>query len=207
MERARDLDRFLTFVDAIVAIAITLLVLPLVELTADVDDYASVGDLLRDNQAEIWAFLLSFVVLSRFWFVQHGTLRHVVSYHHRLGGLLMLWALTVVFLPFPTALVAEASDSPVTKTLYIGTMIATTLLLTAVEWLLHRRPDLTDGESAVQPLRGLANAFALVLALVITLLVPATSYLPLLLLVAVDPIADRVGRLRGRGSAIPPVGE
>ena len=30
-ERTRDLERFVTFIDAIVAIAITLLVLPLVE--------------------------------------------------------------------------------------------------------------------------------------------------------------------------------
>ena len=34
-ERERDLERFLTFVDAVVAIAITLLVLPLVEISQE----------------------------------------------------------------------------------------------------------------------------------------------------------------------------
>ncbi|MEP9361410.1 TMEM175 family protein [Nocardioides sp. CN2-186] len=196
VERARDLDRFLTFIDAIVAIAITLLVLPLVEITADIDQYASVDALLRDNEAELGAFVLSFVVLSRFWFVQHGTMRHVVSYHRGLASVLMIWTMTIVFLPFPTAVVAEASDNPTTKVLYIATMIATTLSLTVVEWLVRRFPDLTDGHADVDPLKGLVNAAALVLALVITLAVPATSYFPLLLLIAADPVVDRIRRLR-----------
>ena len=37
-ERERGLDRVLTFVDAVVAIAITLLVLPLAELAPEVGD-------------------------------------------------------------------------------------------------------------------------------------------------------------------------
>jgi hypothetical protein len=44
-ERERDLERFLTFVDAIVAIAITLLVLPLVEVGAEIGE-GSVPELL-----------------------------------------------------------------------------------------------------------------------------------------------------------------
>ena len=71
-------ERLITFLDAVVAIAITLLVLPLVDVSADVDHYGSVRDLLRENQADIWAFLLSFAVIARLWFVQHDSVRHVV---------------------------------------------------------------------------------------------------------------------------------
>ena len=35
--RSRDLERFITFIDAIVAIAITLLVLPLVDLATEIE--------------------------------------------------------------------------------------------------------------------------------------------------------------------------
>jgi uncharacterized membrane protein len=59
-ERDRDLDRFLTCVDAVAAIAITLLVLPLAEAAVEIDD-GSVGDLLRANDEEILGFLLSFL--------------------------------------------------------------------------------------------------------------------------------------------------
>ena len=59
-ERERDFDRFLTFVDAIVAIAITLLVLPLVDV-AGAYQGDSATQLLSDSSHQIWAFFLSFV--------------------------------------------------------------------------------------------------------------------------------------------------
>ena len=74
MERERGLDRFLTFVDAVVAIAITLLVLPLAELAGEVGD-GSVTDLLDEHRGELFAFFLSFFVIARLWFAQH----HVVD--------------------------------------------------------------------------------------------------------------------------------
>jgi uncharacterized membrane protein len=205
----RGFERFLTFLDAIVAIAITLLVLPLVELTADLHGGDSVTDLLRHDQSKIWAFLLSFVVVSRFWFAQHDTARHLVRYHPRVAGLLMLWALTIVFLPFPTALVAGASNNATTKVLYIGTMTVTVLLLSGVEWFLRRHPELTDDdpEGDLDPLDGLVTALLLVVALVLSVAVPTLSYFPLLLLLAAGALARAGRRLRGRGDRRTPVGE
>src|SRR4051812_13366377 len=98
--RRRDFERLLTFVDAIVAIAITLLVLPLAELTADVGDQP-VTHVLRAHQGQLWSFLLSFAVIARLWFVQHHSLRNVLIAPSRLGVLLMSWSATIVFLPFP----------------------------------------------------------------------------------------------------------
>lgn len=205
----RGFERFATFLDAIVAIAITLLVLPLVELTADLDEYGSVNDLLRENQAEVWAFLLSFVVVSRFWLAQHDSVRHVVRFDRHAAGLLMLWALTIVFLPFPTALTAEADDNATTKILYIGTLIATMLALAAFEGYLRAHPEITDGdpEGDLDPLVGMVNVAMLVLALAITLAVPAASYFPLLLLLVAGPVAGGLRGWRGGGSRRTPVGE
>jgi uncharacterized membrane protein len=76
--RERDLDRFLTFVDAVVAIAITLLVLPLAEVATEVGD-GSVGDLLRDKDDKLLAFFLSFLVIAQLW----------MSQHHIVGGLVV----------------------------------------------------------------------------------------------------------------------
>jgi uncharacterized membrane protein len=207
IERDRGFERFITFLDAIVAIAITLLVLPLVELTADIDDYDSVRGLLRDNQAEIWAFLLSFAVIARLWFVQHDSVRHVMLYDRRVARLLMLWGLTIVFLPFPTALVAEAPDDRATKLLYIGSMVLSTVFLTLIEAYLVRHPELTDGHDDADPVNGAANALMLTLALVVAVAVPASSYFPLLLLFAADPAGNAWRRLRGRGDRRTSVGE
>jgi uncharacterized membrane protein len=67
---------------------------------------------LAEHQAEVWAFLLSFAVIARLWFAQHRSVRHVLIHHEQIARLLMLWALTIVFLPFPTALVAEPAAAP-----------------------------------------------------------------------------------------------
>jgi uncharacterized membrane protein len=48
--RERDFERFLTFVDAVVAIAVTLLVLPLAEVGAQVGD-RTVAELLRNTRS------------------------------------------------------------------------------------------------------------------------------------------------------------
>ena len=193
----RGADRLLTFLDAIVAIAITLLVLPLVELTQDVDSYASVGDLLRSNVSDIGAFALSFAVVSRLWFVQHDSARHLRRYDTRVAGLQMFWAASIVFLPFPTALVASASDDPATKVLYFGTLVAAISAMAVTEWFLCRHPELTDAdpEGDLGPASGVTNAALTVVALGITLAAPSTSYFPLLLLLLAGPITRGVRRL------------
>ena len=193
-EQARALDRLLTFVDAVVAIAITLLVLPLVEITGDVGDGVSVEDLLREHSAEFWAFLLSFAVISRMWLIQHRTLRHVSGYHDRIAHLLVLWMLSIVFLPFPTALVAEAPDEALTKILYLGTMAIGTVWLALVQVNVVRMPELSDGEGFPDPAPAWATACAMLLALAITLAVPETSYWPLLLLLLPDAVLRWVRR-------------
>jgi uncharacterized membrane protein len=149
-ERRRDFDRVVAFVDAIVAIAITLLVLPPADLTASVGD-RPVGDLLRAHEGEFGAFALSFLVIARLWFVQNRFLRDVVAPPRGLNALLMLWTSTIVFLPFPTGLLPEAGSQAVTKLLYIGTVGLNTALVTAMALLVRRDPAATGGQRPPTP--------------------------------------------------------
>lgn len=179
--RERDLDRFLTFVDAIVAIAITLLVLPLVELGADL--HGSVADLVREHAGQFLAFLLSFAVVGRLWYAQHLAVRSLVRMHGRLFVLLMLWCLTIVVLPFSTALVAQDPGTDrLTKVLYIGTAALSMAVLSAVDLLMARHPELTDGSPPPRVANPLVNTLLLLVALAIALVFPHTSYYPMLLL-------------------------
>jgi uncharacterized membrane protein len=198
--RERDLDRLLTFVDAVVAIAITLLVLPLVELTRDLTENESVAHLLRAHQPELWSFLLSFAVIARLWFAQHHAVSSLVAPHQYVSALLVLWMLTIAFLPFPTALVAKAGHQPATKVLYIGTMALSTLTTGLVSVVMRRNPQITDGQSQPDAEPGVVSGLLLVLALAITLAFPATSYFPLLLLFLETPVRLLLQRVRRRSA-------
>ena len=194
-DRERDLDRFLTFVDAVVAIAITLLVLPLAEAAADLGQ-GSVGGLLRDNSEKLLGFFLSFLVIAQLWFSQHRVVSGLVVQDGLATRLLLGWTLTIVFLPFPTSLVAEAGHDPGTKLLYIGTMATSSALLALLAWAVGRDRSLRDTDARPDPAPAAASVVAFGVALAISLLFPVTSYYPLLLLLLTDPLVHRWRRTR-----------
>jgi uncharacterized membrane protein len=200
-ERERDLDRLLTFVDAIVAIAITLLVLPLAELPGDLEDGQSVAELLREHTWEIAAFVLSFYVIAQRWQSQHVSVSPLLRGSPRIASLLMVWTFTIVVLPFPTALVATDGDDPTTKVLYVGTMIVSTLAMAAVRREVELHPELTDGTAPPSALRTALTPAGMLLALVLMLVFPAASYWPMLILVVDGRVAHAIDRAHQRRTA------
>jgi uncharacterized membrane protein len=200
-ERERDLERLLTFVDAVVAIAITLLVLPLAEFARDVRT-GQVLDLLREHVDDLFGFVLSFVVIARLWVAQHAIVSSLVRQNEVVLRLLLAWTFTIVVLPFPTALVAVTSDDSAAKVLYIGTMAASSALLALIARVVARDRALRDTDDGPDPAQVTATTVAFLLALVAALTFPAASYWPLLLLLLVDGVVDRwrksrPGRPRG----------
>jgi uncharacterized membrane protein len=201
----RGLDRFITFLDAVVAIAITLLVLPLTEVLTGEHLPAHVADIFTENWTRFFAFLLSFAVTARLWRAHHRLVERVGGYDAGFVTLNLGWALTIVFLPFATQLTASY---PVTDRLavavYVGTITLSSLFLTAVEALVWRRPALRRAgvsESDAFPRVAFLTTGLLVLALVVATAIPAVNYLALLLLLLSGP-ADRLlpGRGRARGA-------
>ena len=197
-ERERNFDRLLTFVDAIVAIAITLLVLPLVELAPELGDDGSVSDLLRDHSDQLWAFALSFYVIARIWMSQHHAVAPLLSGNSRISFLLVAWTFTIVVLPFPTSLVATAGGQAATKVLYVGTMALSILVIATLRAEVVKHPELTDGSPYRGPLGGVVTAGLLVLALVVMLAIPATGYLPILVLLLDGLVQRAVESVRNR---------
>jgi uncharacterized membrane protein len=192
-ERERDLERFLTFVDAIVAIAITLLVLPLVEVGAEIGE-GSVPELLAAHRIDLLGFLLSFTVIARLWLAQHHIVRSLIRQSRPVVLLLLAWTLTIVFLPFPTSLVVGTSDDSVAKLIYIGTMAISSGLLAVLAWVIGHDRTLRDDDARPDGLSAAATTVAFLLALVISVAFPAASYWPLLVLVLADPVVDRIRR-------------
>lgn len=146
MRTTRGLERLVTFVDAIVAIAITLLVLPLVDLAvAGTNREAVAHHVLGASFGQLGTFLLSFAVIARLWAGHHAMFERVRAYDGALLFWTLAWALSIVFLPFPTELVANTSHDLAVRELYIGTMAFSSICLSALAILIARRPVLRGG--------------------------------------------------------------
>jgi uncharacterized membrane protein len=190
-DRERDLDRLLTFVDAVVAIAITLLVLPLAEVGQEVHT-GHVAELLSEHADDVAGFLLSFAVIARLWLGQHAIVSSLVRQSPLIVWLLLAWTLTIVFLPFPTSLVTATTNDGLAKLLYIGTMTISSALLALLAWSIRRDRSLRDSDEHPDAFHATVTAATFAVVLVISVVFPATNYWPLLLLLFVDTLADRL---------------
>lgn len=204
-ERSRDLERLLTFVDAIAAVAITLLVLPLVDLAGDIhSEDQSVAHLIHTHSDLFWSFALSFAVIARLWLAQHVLMRAVIASSGGIVTWLVLWTVAIVFLPFPTALLPGGGDQAVTKVLYIGTLTASSICLACLAWVIRRNPDLHEpGQAPPSPVVGVINAGLFLVALAVSLIFPVLSYFPLTLLITADWLAAMWSRMRSGSRALP----
>jgi uncharacterized membrane protein len=204
----RGLDRFVTFLDAVVAIAITLLVLPLTELLRDIKPGDSLGSVLSGEGGQFFAFLLSFAVIARFWLVHHRIVERVGTYDTPFLLVNLLWILTIVVLPFSTQVVGTLPPEPLAVLLYIGTITVSSGCLTGIAVLVWRRPALRrrPDESAPAPWASLASTGILVVALLIGTFVRSVNYGAMLLLLLTGPVEALLSRSRSTVRAESPAG-
>jgi uncharacterized membrane protein len=104
--KSKELVRLETFSDGVFAIAITLLILELIQIL-HYDNKAPLSRMLLDNWKSFIAFLIGFLTILICWINHHL----VISYTERTDSKL-LWIngfvlLVVTFTPFPTAILAE----------------------------------------------------------------------------------------------------
>lgn len=201
MSEPKSTERMVFFGDAAVAIAITLLVLPLADAVPEAiaEDLGSL-ELLGRLQGEIYTFLLSFVVIARLWAAHHHLFEQVTAYSGTLLWWHLAWVFTIVVLPFPTAMIAGFGDDPFTPVLYVGTVLAASVCLTTLVLIVHRDPRL---RAADLPGRHVVNSVATTASLVVAFglaFIPGVRYLAMLMLL-VPPVIlrvrDRVTRRAG----------
>jgi uncharacterized membrane protein len=135
------LERIILFSDAVFAIVITLLVLP---LTAEIE----LPEGGRDLAAHVWSqwpkvlsFLVSFLVIGQFWIAHHRMFEHVRRYDQGLLWFNLVSLLTVSFLPFPTALIGARleSDDAFPVVFYAASMTVSSIALTTTWFYAVRR--------------------------------------------------------------------
>jgi uncharacterized membrane protein len=198
MRTERGLDRFITFLDAVVAIAMTLLVLPLTEIIVGAHPPLHATEVFTQNGARFWSFLLSFVVIFRLWLGHHRIIERVGAYDAVFVWVNLGWALTVVFLPFATQLTsAYPVDDRLAIGVYLGTLTLSSVLLSVIAANVWRRPLLRrEGVAAgdAPPWPALATTTLLALALVIGVVFPRINYFALLLLFLASPVERLLSR-------------
>jgi uncharacterized membrane protein len=197
----RGLDRLITFLDAVVAIAITLLVLPLAEVLGD-HAPSDLGTVFREHAGSFGAFLLSFAVIARLWLAHHRLVEHIGAYDQRFVRLNILWILSIVALPFATQVTAAYGADRLAMAVYIGTILVSSACLTGLSVLVDRRPALRRGETRLSPVGGLLSTGAIVIALALAELFPAINYWALLLLALTGPVEAALSR-RGSDEGVP----
>jgi uncharacterized membrane protein len=192
-------ERLLFFTDAVVAIAITLLVLPLVELVPEVAaQHAAASEVITGHRNEIGSFLLSFAVIARFWSVHHRLFGGVERYRPSLVRWNLAWLLTIVLLPFPTEMIGAFGNDRFVGSFYVATILAGNICQTAMVFILRRHPELMSDPGRDLEwifLASAATACVLFFALGLGLLVPRLQYYSLLLIYLV-PVLARIRRAR-----------
>lgn len=196
----RPAERLVFFTDAVVAIAMTLLILPLLE---SVGDAAREGldtiSYLVENQGRLVAFALSFVIISVFWRSHDRLFELVERQDNVLLRLNVAWMFTIVWLSVATALVGSMPTDSLQLALYIGTMLATSLLTLAMRWWLGHRPELVAPGHRFDPsgFASMAVVSALfAVALLLAVLVPGLDYWAMLVLLLSAPLDALLARRR-----------
>ena len=188
------------------AIAITILILPLVDAAKQIAEHP-LGDVLFDNLGLLFAFLVSFLVIGREWIVHHRVFESVSDYSNALVLYNLLWLLSIVFLPFAANVLAYIEDEqPAVFALYIGTIMVTSASMLLMEFELRRHPTLIiDHDPATIPVVGGVIILGLMgVALIIAVVVPSINMWALLLLFLAGPVEAVYSRLRGKRVADQP---
>lgn len=195
--------RIEAFSDGVFAIAITLLVLDL-QLPAGTtaDDLA---DSIWELHQDYLSFALSFAIIGMYWISHHALYRRIERFTSTLLWLNLAMLASVVFLPFPTRIVADFGTEPVAVALYAGTLAVTGLSSTLMWWYAYRHglvsPAVGYDDFRLTTRRMLTPTLVFLVTIPLAFVWRTAMLLWIVLFVA-DPIADRVDdRLRRRHGA------
>jgi uncharacterized membrane protein len=192
-------ERFKAFADAVVAIAMTLLILPLLESVSDAGRQGlDTAEFLRENGGQLFSFALSFLLIAKFWLEHHRQYTEVSAITPSLLWINIGWMATIVWLPVPTAMLGQMKGDSLQAILYIGTLILTQVGSIAARIYLLRHPDLTS-TTPTRMRKGIAGDMASIILFLIAMIIAGVlgdrGYYGLLLLLLSGVLSNLVYRL------------
>lgn len=202
----RDTDRLEAFSDAIIAIAITLLVLD-VQVPSQ-EAIASNGALwhaLGDLWPSYLGFALSFVVIGIMWVNHHQLFLYVARTNHTFLMINLGFLLFVAFLPFPTGLLAEYIGHPGERTatiIYTGCFLLTACFFNLI-WTYPRKAGLLAEDADPAAVAAITRVFrfgppAYLVAFLVAFISPAGSLIIMAMLAVLYALPPALVFIRGR---------
>ena len=201
----------MTFTDAVVAVAITLLVLSIVDIRGTSQEQ-TVWQVIADNASELITFGFTFFVVATLWMVHNRVFSALRGFDGTVVTLNLLWLFGIVLLPWPSALAGEgigiaAVQGPVefgsdgTGMFYWGTIAFISVMAGLLSWHLDKHPELVNPDLPQpfrHPLRRIVYPVVFLSFGIATLILPVIgSWLPMLLI----PVSIAFGRAERRKSA------
>jgi TMEM175 potassium channel family protein len=114
-----EFGRVLAFSDGLFAIAMTLLVVAIgVPNLSDGDSIHDLADALNDLTPDFVSFFISFAVIGRYWLAHHQFVSLLKAMDQRIVFLNLVYLAFIAFLPFPTALLGEYFENPLSIVIY-----------------------------------------------------------------------------------------
>ncbi len=181
-----ETNRTEAFSDGVLAIAVTLLVLDLrVPLREPLD--GSLATALADRWPAYAAYVTSFLIIGIIWVNHHGVFELVSRVDRVALFLNLLLLMSVVAIPFTTALLSEyllagGRDARTAALVYSSVMLAMSLAFSALYTHVARRPaQLADGVDPAAVRRSIVRFSAIGILLYLTTIVVALFSAPLCL--------------------------
>lgn len=140
-----DKARLEAFSDGVIAVAITLLVIDL--HVPEPEEGLSLAHQLGDQWPNYAAYVVSFLTIGVIWINHHATLRRLRSVDRSILIFNMILLMTIVVLPFTTALMAryllEDTGNHLAALVYGASLLVMSVVFLAMNWhLLSRRAHL-----------------------------------------------------------------
>lgn len=151
VERHPSADRIIAFTDAAVAIALTLLVLPLMESVASVTESgegASFSAWLTENAGSVSAFGLSFLMVALYWTRHHAAMLMVRRFAGRMLTANFVWILAIVLLPVTSAVAVSFTLDAWSVGAYLSNLALIGVTLAWIEIETMRFPEVEEPSDA-----------------------------------------------------------
>lgn len=196
IRQGRSFDRLINFTDAIAAVAITVLVLPIVGLRAQSGEN-TVWAIISDNSGQLTSFLITFLVVALMWQVHNRIFSRLIGFDDAMFWLNLLWLVLIVFVPWTSSLYGGGIDGQAQADepwfsggvglggaglLYWGNLAAISAVGNLIALHARRRPELIDTaapsvfrDTRMVHWRGLIFAAYMILIGVVSLFAPAIA--------------------------------